>query len=297
MESNKPIHAQRLIVEEGSPTDVLGKPFSIFSKYVKIFGLYFGATKNSPDEKLLHGASVLYQYIDNDDDGIPDNDAVYSALLSRNATMIMFADEKELRSHKKFFRANEKCKDVHVQDLQADETFPGCIMPYEFDASLEECFHLVTEGYSIAYPDVFGYQRGSSVSAMLDNARGGFFKKVPKRYPEHAWFTYYDKTCDYESMIVEYIYWAMTTILGAQQHRKCEIEEEWRPCTCAELQEYDSAIFSLLTDPNYKFPTKLPQPLDCVPLHVVGTRVRSGSGSSTGSGSSSDSSYEGYKKK
>ena len=162
-----PFHASKLEVKEGSLSNVLGRPFHIFTKYVKVFDLYFVATATCPDHRVLHGASVLYQYIDNDDDGIPDNDKIYAALVSEKATMIMFCDEKEHRKNRKFYRENERCKDVMVQDLQAAETRPGSRIPHKFDASLEECFHLVTEGYKIAYPEVFGFKPGSHVAKCI----------------------------------------------------------------------------------------------------------------------------------
>ena len=50
----------------------------------------------------------------------------------------------------------------------------------------------------------------------MDEARGGHFEEVPEKYPDEAWYTYYDETCDYECQITEYIFWALTSILGGQ---------------------------------------------------------------------------------
>ncbi len=76
----------------------------------------------------------------------------------------------------------------------------------------------------------FGEYKGSETADAMDKARGGYFREVPVKYPDSAWFTYYDKTCDYSSMITEYIYWALTSILGAQNFsgRFDEIKEEWK---------------------------------------------------------------------
>ena len=39
-------------------------------------------------------------------------------------------------------------------------------------------------------------------------------KADPKKYPKEAWYTYYDITCDYKCMAIEYLYWGVATYLG-----------------------------------------------------------------------------------
>jgi len=51
----------------------------------------------------------------------------------------------------------------------------------------------------------------------MDIARGGHFKKIPHKYPEIAWYTYDDRTCKYDCMATEYIYWELPSMLGAQE--------------------------------------------------------------------------------
>lgn len=255
-----PKHAASLKVQSGSLETVLGKPFKIFTKYVKLFDLYFVATAKSSANSLLHGARVLYQYIDNKGTGKPDNIKVYEELEKCKATMVMFSNQKELEKNINFFEEAEKLNMV-VQDLESDEVWPGSKDPKKFDASLEECFHLVTAGYCKAYPQIFGSEEGSKLAECCDRARGGHFEKVPKNYPDGAWFTYYDKTCCFDCMCTEYIYWAMTSILGAQEYRRKYIEHEWRLCSCEEVKEHDPHIYNLLTDPEYIFPKRLPVPI------------------------------------
>ena len=245
-------NSRHLVVEYGSLANILGKPFDIFSKYVRIFGLYFVATEDSPNDKLLHGATVFLRYIDNDRDNVPDNLLVYQSLLKIKATMVMFRDKKEHSLHR-FFKKEAKKIGVAIYDLEADET----LVPGEFDESLEECFHLLTTGYSVAYPDTFGFKKGSYLANCCDKARGGYFKTVPPKYPPGAWFTYYDKTCGYQCQISEYIYWAMTSILGLQKDR-AEILHEWRLNTPELVKEGDPAVYALLTDKRFKLPTKSP---------------------------------------
>lgn len=92
----------------------------------------------------------------------------------------------------------------------------------------------------------------------MDLARGGQFTSIPSPYPAGAWYTYDDSTCDYSCMVTEYHYWALTSLLGAQQNRLDEIGQEWKLNTKAKLIQQDPAIYQLLTDPQYKFPTVLP---------------------------------------
>ena len=249
--------ASKLVVEQGSLTQVLGNKASIFTKFVRVFDLFFVATAKSPDNKLLHGATILYQYLDNNDTGTPDNNAVYRELKKEKATMVMFESQKEMESY-----ARQGLPDnVLIQDLQADETRPGSLRRESFDASLEECFHLVYQGYKLAYPGVFGTQRGSQISVLMDRARGGYFDQIPQKYPSGAWYTYYDATCDYQCQVDEYIYWVLTTMLHAQMLRCEEIAHEWKPCTRDSLRRIDNQSIVLLSDPVYKFPTTLPRPI------------------------------------
>ena len=250
-------HARKLMVQNGSLVDIFGQSFIIFEKYVKVFDLYFIATQLSPDEKVLHGASVWYQYIDNNDDGIPDNKDVYDTLVKNKATMFMFLDEAEKTKLLSSFDGDEAGIKI-PQDLQAEETRPGSIDSGVFDASLEECLHVLTTAYSKQYPDEFGDKPGSSIANAMDIARGGRFMKIPDSYPAGAWYTYRDETCDYSCQINEYLYWGLTSILGAQIDRKKELENEWKLTSRAEVETNDPAIFRLLTNSSYKFPTKLP---------------------------------------
>ncbi len=59
-------------------------------------------------------------------------------------------------------------------------------------------------------------------------------------------------------MAAEYIYWAITSILGAQENRLDEIGDEWILNTAELVETIDTAIYSLLTADEYNFPTELP---------------------------------------
>lgn len=243
-----------------------------FSKYVNVFGVHVFATEKTPDSKVVHAAVILAEYLDNDEDGKPDNALVVEALASRDAFLMMTASERELD---RIDPENWHEEGFHCGQFQhAGETAPG---KGRFDASLEEVLHLITQhGYGNAYPRVFGSRKGTKLAECLDKARGGHFTRVPRRYPRAAWFTYDDRSCEYSCQAQEYIYWALTSLLGAQEDpRRCEeISEEWRLCTPESVKARDPGIYALLKDPKYRFPGVLP---DGVYRKASGTKKRSGS--------------------
>ena len=250
----------------------------VFPKYVDVFGVNIFATKSAPDAKVLHASNVMAQYLDNDGDGEPDNPSVLDAMKRGNASLVMAATETEMRSSvfeqvpARFIDMVDQGQ-VGLQDLYGAETNPVG----RFDASLEEVLHLIAStGYAQAYPDVFGERPGSTIAEYMDKARGGRFKEdtasdcddengrcaLPPNghYPEGAWYTYLDPTCDYACMVSEYFYWALTTIMGAQSddHRCKDISGEWALCTAEQVKSKDPDIYNLLTDAQYALPATLP---------------------------------------
>ena len=230
-----------------------------FPKKINIFGINILASANVEDSKIIHAAKVMAQYLDNDEDGIVDNKAVVEKLISVDATLIMFESEREAEN------SNYKMPNHdHLQGLWNDETIPSFNkdkVNVRFDATLEEVLHLIThEGYAEVYPDIWGESKGSAIANAMDKARGGYFVSPPPQYPTGAWYSYDDETCDYGCMATEYTYWALTSILGGQSYpgRFEEIEHEWKLNTRQKVKTRDPDIYSILTNQQYKVPTKLP---------------------------------------
>ena len=227
---------------------------SNFTRKVVVFGVDIYAVSGVTDGKLLHAANLMAQYLDNDEDGTVDNQLVVDKMLEKKAFMVMWNSENDLNID--FPSGREG------QDLGNDETNPNYVTSGKtgrFDAALEEVLHIITHaGYAEAYPSVFGERAGTSISDAMDKARGGQFTAIPSSYPVDAWYTYDDSTCEYNCMVTEYHYWALTSILGAQENRLGDIQQEWKLNTLAKVQETDNAVYQLLMDPQYKFPTVLP---------------------------------------
>jgi len=208
---------------------------------------------------MLHAANIMAEYLDNNDDGVADNQQVVARLQQQNATLIMARDEADLEA------AQGKIAQGVVidalQDLRADEVFPNGAASGQFDASLEEVLHLITHvGYSGVYPDIFGETLDSSIADAMDKARGGRFEAIPANYPENAWYTYDDQTCDYACMVTEYTYWALTSMLGGQDFsgRLAQIQQEWRLNTQEKVRTQDPDVYAILSNPAYILPTILP---------------------------------------
>ena len=232
----------------------------VFNRQLKVFGIRVLATRRTPDPKLQHAAAILAGYLDNDRDGRADNPRVVAAMVRQKATLVMFATEREAERLER--RLPDRWRDSHeAVALFAEETHPGGAARRRFDASYEEIFHLITHaGYAAAYPAVFGMRPGSQLANAMDRARGGRFLRVPRRYPARAWYTYDDRSCDYGCQTQEYIYWGMTSLLGAQsaEWRFREIRQEWRLNTPKKFRAGDPMLYRLLTDSRYRFPKRLP---------------------------------------
>lgn len=245
--------------------DVIANPHAsisgleVFTKYINVFGVNIFATQAVLDEDIEHCSAVMAEYLDNDEDGVVDNMLVLNEMVTNNASMVMFETDGS-NDQNTFF--NTYNGNWQIQDLYGTECHPsGSSQQNGFDATLEEVLHLITHvGYAGAYPSVWGENAGTSLANAMDIARGGQFISIPSSYPATAWYHYNDATCNYSCMATEYVYWSLTTLLGAQDYpgRCMEISAEWEICTIAGFQSTDLAMYGLLTNPNYKFATSIP---------------------------------------
>ena len=227
---------------------------SAFDSSIPVFGVHVLAVKGFDVARHRHVAAVLAEYLDNDEDGVADNPAVVEAMASRGMAMVLFKSERDMD---RLDRSEMEAYDFrYLQGQFESETKPKD----EFDATLEEVLHLVTMGYAETYPRIFGTLPGTALSECLDRARGGHFARVPRKYSDQAWFHYDDRTCEYGCMGVEYLYWALTSLLGAQAdpRRGREISHEWQLNTAELMREKDPWMTALLTQPEYRWANKLP---------------------------------------
>jgi pimeloyl-ACP methyl ester carboxylesterase len=227
----------------------------VFSKKTSVFGIPIYGSAQTPDEAMLHAANVMAQYLDNDEDGQPDNVLVVEHMLEQDATLIMAKDEDEIEAIANKIPESEALQDLYASEVVIAGADGG------FDATIEEVLHLITHvGYAGVYPEIFGEAIGSEIANAMDIARGGQFETIPASYPDSAWYTYDDETCNYSCMVTEYVYWSLSSILGAQagDERLAQINNEWQLNTLEKVQSKDSTVHALLTHADYGLATSLP---------------------------------------
>lgn len=228
-----------------------------FTQYVNVFGIPVLATASVEYKKFLHAANVLAQYLDNDASGVVDNRLVVDAMIQQGAALLITKDAAEaaaMSSTAWVAAGYGGYRDLHNDEINLAPG-PGLAA----DATLEEVLHLIsTQGYAVAYPDVFGEKKDTEIALLMDEARGGYYEAIPTEYPAAAWYHYYDSTCDYACQVSEYFYWVLTSILGMQSDRQSQIRDEWELYTKALVELQQLAAYELFTDTQYNFPTHAP---------------------------------------
>ena len=231
-----------------------------FTKYVDVFGCFsIYAESTISDEKVLHAAAVAAELLDNNEDGIVDDPLIEAQLISANALMPLFFQDGN--SAMNTFANNYNGDGVSAV-LYNDEIDPSQTGHWGDDATVEEIMHTINHvGHTNVYPAAFSMQANSSLmSAAMDTARGGQFMTIPNPYPAAAWYHYDDQTCDYECMMIEYMYWALVSNMGILDDPQTAsgIANEWEPYNATLLQSMDTLMYALITDPQYKLPQLAP---------------------------------------
>jgi len=233
---------------------------SEFSKYVQVLGCFELLAESSiSDEKLLHAAAVAAELLDQNEDGVVDDQNVANALASGQALMPIFEEEGSIAEEMLF---ENYAGDGIGAVLYSDEISPNQPGYWGEDATVEEVLHTINAvGHVSIYPNAFGLSPGSSLlSEAMDVARGGQYLSVPANYPEEAWYHYDDWTCDYECMAIEYLYWALVTQMGILDDVQTAegIADEWELYSPELLEEIDGLMYQLIMDEQYQLPLQAP---------------------------------------
>ena len=242
------------------PNPINGVAFSGFTKYVDVLDCFFIVAENSiSDEKVLHAAAVAAELLDNNEDGIVDDPLVENRLQNQQAFIPIFSFEGSYAENLLFDNYNGNGASAVLYNNEMDPYQTG---QWGSDASLEEVIHTINHvGHTYVYPNAFSLQPNSSLmSTAMDVARGGQFMSVPDPYPANAWYHYDDWTCDYECMMIEYMYWSIVSYMGILDDPQTAqgISDEWEPYNAKLLEKIDSLMYNLITDPQYKLPLLAP---------------------------------------
>ena len=231
-----------------------------FTKYVDVLGCFsIYAESTISDAKVLHAAAVAAELLDNNEDGIVDDPLIEAQLTAENALMPIFSSEGSSAENTFFNNYNGDGVSAVLYKNEIDPTQTG---HWGDDASVEEIMHTINHvGHTNVYPAAFSMQTNSSLmSSAMDVARGGQFMSIPNPYPASAWYHYDDWTCDYECMMIEYMYWALVSNMGILDDAQTAqgIANEWEPYNATLLQSMDVLMYALITDPQYKLPQLAP---------------------------------------
>ena len=238
-------------------------PVSSLPKYTTVFGVPVFAASSITDAKFQHAASVLAEWLDNDEDGCVDNPSVLTALLAKHngdQTAIVSPGTSGARhnNHTSSWTGTLQHELGEAgysssAPIFNEELLPNCAGPAATascaDASLEEIWHTITShGYYYAFPSVFNTSAdsNSTLTQALDIARGGKFTSIPSSYPSTAWYTYNDSTCTYVCQATEYIYWGVSAWVGALAGRGDGIKNEWKFETRAKLEAGDLKMTAII---------------------------------------------------
>ena len=265
--------AQNEVCFEIQPNPNPNNPaLSCFSKYINVldcFEVYAQSTIS--DDKVLHVAAVAAELLDNDEDGVVDDQNIFEALQSSQALMPVFTSDGNacMNQFENYYNGNGVSAVLWRNEI--DPNNPG---HWGDDATVEEVLHTINHvGHVESYPATFDLSPNSSLlTEAMDIARGGQFLSVPQNYPEEAWYHYDDWTCDYQCMAIEYVYWCIVSYLGIlDDPQTCSgIDNEWELCTPELFQSTDIMMYDILSDPQYKLPQSAPDGNYCPLTDVLG---------------------------
>ena len=231
-----------------------------FTKYVDVLGCFsIYAEGTIADAKVLHAAAVAAELLDNNEDGIVDDPLIEAQLISQNALMPLFLQDGNTAMD--IFENHYNGNGVSAV-LFNDEIDPTQTGQWGDDATVEEIMHTINHvGHTNVYPSAFSMGPNSSLmSDAMDVARGGQLLTPPWIYPSSAWYHYDDYTCDYECMIIEYMYWALVSNMGILDDAQTAsgIANEWEPYNATLLQSMDILMYDLIIDVQYQLPQLAP---------------------------------------
>ena len=162
-------------------------------KFTKVFGVMAFAHKSVAEAKFQHLASILAEWLDNDEDGCVDTPAVLKHLNNKDSPSYVVI--KNNGSDDTWYQPFLKRDFVNTAAIESYEAKPECTglkgTNQCSDATLEEVLHVLTsQGYALAFPKFFKmgspsidlktkYKNIKSTLATLTDAARGGIPRVP----------------------------------------------------------------------------------------------------------------------
>ena len=94
-DGSPPDSTDSLVVQEVPPDHGAS---AWFSRFVMAFGVPVYGAPGVSEEKLLHAATMMAEYLDNDEDGAADDPSVVESMVENNAALVMFPTADDLES-------------------------------------------------------------------------------------------------------------------------------------------------------------------------------------------------------
>tara|TARA_R110002072_G_scaffold170_11_gene1187 strand:- start:10066 stop:10932 length:867 start_codon:yes stop_codon:yes gene_type:complete len=229
--------------------------FKDFNRKIVVFDIPIFAFKSVADSKLIHVANILAQYLDNDEDDVIDNTTVHTQLKTGKSFIYLWKTTAERDA---FIPPSG----YNVYNISADAVniiWHSNGRTGNFDGSIESVWNFISKnGHEVSYPAIFSSQANSKISDAMNTARGGVFQNPPANYPTGAWYTNTETTCDFSCQVTKYNFWVLSSMLGANENRLTDIQNEWILNTSAKVQSGDVKAWTVFTNTAYKLPSTLP---------------------------------------
>jgi len=246
-------------------------------KYTKVFGVSVFAHTSVSDAKFQHVASIMAEWLDNDEDGCVDTPVILKYLADKNepAYAVVKSNKAKDDWYIPFMKKNFVCS----APQEEWETVPKCTglkgTNQCSDSTLEEVWHVIQgQGYAPAFKQYFSTGTmddvktkfknvNSTLATLLDAARGGIPRSpsVPKggKFPAKAYYTYNDTTCKFPCQAVEYWWWSTAAYTGLIKNRS-EVKKEFKYYLPEDFKAKDPKMYALITDTTkgYKLPNRPP---------------------------------------
>ena len=121
-----------------------------FSQFVRVHGMYVVGDEDAPSDYVLHTANILAQYLDNDEDGIPDDQVVTDYLVANGFIVLVWT--KDIRENFWSSARGTWCEDnirtaASMYHADSQWAIGGIEKAKIWDSNLEEVWHVGSEAW------------------------------------------------------------------------------------------------------------------------------------------------------